>query len=109
MERVRELVDYASQRLGVLGYDDVHVHHGDGTLGWSAAAPYDGIVVAAGGPAVPQSLKNQLAIGGRLIIPLGSSERRQYLICVMRTAEDRYEQSELGAVAFVPLIGEEGW
>lgn len=109
VERVRELVGYASQRLDVLGYDNVHVHHGDGTLGWSAAAPYDGIVVAAGGPSVPRTLRNQLAIGGRLIIPVGSSERRQYLVCVTRTAEDSYEQSELGAVAFVPLIGEEGW
>jgi protein-L-isoaspartate(D-aspartate) O-methyltransferase len=109
VERVRELVDYARQRLGLLGYDNVHVHRGDGTLGWSAAAPYNGIVVAAGGPSVPPSLKSQLAIGGRLVIPIGSSERRQYLVCVTRTAEDSYRQVELGAVAFVPLIGAEGW
>ena len=109
VERIKELVNYARQRLGLLGYDNVHVHHGDGTLGWVPEAPYDGIIVAAGGPTVPESLKDQLAEQGRLIIPVGRSERRQHLICVTRVSEDGYEQSELGAVAFVPLIGDEGW
>ena len=109
VERVQELVDYARQRLSLLACDNVRVHRGDGTLGWPAAAPYDGIVVSAGGPVVPESLKGQLAVGGRLVIPVGSSERRQHLICVTRTAEDDFQESELGAVAFVPLIGDEGW
>lgn len=109
VERVRALVSYARQRLGSLGSDNVHVHYGDGTLGWPAAAPYAGIIVSAGGPIVPESLKSQLAVGGRLIIPVGRSERRQDLICVTRTGKDRFQESELGAVAFVPLIGDEGW
>jgi protein-L-isoaspartate(D-aspartate) O-methyltransferase len=109
IERIKELVHYSRQRLELLGYDNVHVHLGDGTLGWAEAAPYDGIVVAAGGPFVPESLKYQLAENGRLIIPVGPNERRQNLICVIRTGEEIFEQSDLGAVAFVPLIGDEGW
>jgi protein-L-isoaspartate(D-aspartate) O-methyltransferase len=109
VERIKELVAYARDRLRLLGYDNVHVHQGDGTLGWEPAAPYDAIIVAAGGPCVPESLKRQLAENGRLIIPVGRSERRQHLICITRTGEDSFEESELGAVAFVPLIGDEGW
>ena len=109
VERIKELVNYARQRLNLLAYDNVHVHHGDGTLGWTPAAPYDAIIVAAGGPAVPESLKEQLAEQGRLIIPVGRSERRQHLICVTRTGAASFQQSEMGAVAFVPLIGDEGW
>ncbi|MFN2136977.1 MAG: protein-L-isoaspartate(D-aspartate) O-methyltransferase [Candidatus Promineifilaceae bacterium] len=109
VERVRELVEYARERLERLGYENVHVHHGDGTLGWPAAAPYDGIVVAAGGPEIPKALRNQLAEGGHLVIPVGRSERRQQLIVVIREEGTRFEEHELGAVAFVPLIGEEGW
>jgi protein-L-isoaspartate(D-aspartate) O-methyltransferase len=109
VERIKELVDYACQRLDFLGIDNVTIHHGDGTLGWPEAAPYDGIVVAAGGPIVPESLKYQLAEQGRLIIPVGPNERRQQLISVTKTAEDGFQQSELGMVAFVPLIGDEGW
>lgn len=109
VERHKDLVEYAQDRLTMLGYDNVFVHHGDGTLGWSPGAPYDGIVVAAGGPAVPLSLREQLAVGGRLVIPVGRSERRQHLFCVVRESETEYRKSDLGAVAFVPLIGEEGW
>ncbi len=109
VERIPELVRYARERLTLLAYDHVHVHEGDGTLGWPAEAPYDGIVVAAGGPSVPVSLRDQLVIGGRLIIPVGSSERRQYLVCVTREGEQEFSRRELGAVAFVPLIGSEGW
>lgn len=109
VERIRELVKYACQRLNLLGYDNVHVHRGDGTLGWAPSAPYNAIIVAAGGPTVPETLKEQLAEQGRLIIPVGRSERRQHLICVTRTGEESFQQSEMGAVAFVPLIGDEGW
>jgi protein-L-isoaspartate(D-aspartate) O-methyltransferase len=109
IERIKELVHYARQRLDLLGYDNVHVHLGDGTLGWAEAAPYDGIVVAAGGPFIPESLKCQLAEEGRLIIPVGPNERRQNLICVIRIGKESFQQSDLGAVAFVPLIGDEGW
>ncbi|MFN2164218.1 MAG: protein-L-isoaspartate(D-aspartate) O-methyltransferase [Candidatus Promineifilaceae bacterium] len=109
VERIMELVKYARERLELLGYDNIHVHRGDGTLGWEPEAPYDGIIVAAGGPSVPESLKRQLAENGRLIIPVGRSERQQNLIRVIKSGEDKFEESDLGAVAFVPLIGDEGW
>jgi protein-L-isoaspartate O-methyltransferase len=67
------------------------------------------VVVAAGGPALPPALREQLKVNGRLIMPVGSSERRQTLVQVTRTGADTYDQIDLGAVAFVPLIGEEGW
>ncbi|NCF68865.1 MAG: protein-L-isoaspartate(D-aspartate) O-methyltransferase, partial [Chloroflexi bacterium] len=75
MERLKKLVTYARQRLSMLAYDNVFVHHGDGTLGWPENAPYNAIVVAAGGPDVPQTLKQQLLVGGRLVMPIGGSER----------------------------------
>ncbi len=109
VERLRQLVNFAQEKLDNLGYNNVFVHHGDGTLGWPGAAPYDAIVVAAGGPDVPPSLKEQLVIGGRLVMPVGSNERRQNLICLTREDETDYRRVNLGAVAFVPLIGEEGW
>ena len=109
VERLRQLVNFAQDRLNNLGYSNVFVHHGDGTLGWPDAAPYDAVVVAAGGPDIPQSLKEQLVIGGRLVMPVGSNERRQNLICLTREDEADYRRVNLGAVAFVPLIGEEGW
>lgn len=109
VERIESLVDFARQNLEALGYDNVRVHQGDGTLGWSEHAPYDAIVVAAGGPEVPESLKEQLATGGRLIIPVGSEQRAQRLVKVTRKTEEEYELETLSHVRFVPLIGEEGW
>lgn len=109
VERLQQLVTFARENLTKLRYGNVFVHHGDGTLGWPDEAPYDAVVAAAGGPEVPQSLKEQLVIGGRLVMPVGSSERRQDLICLTREDEIDYRQTNLGAVAFVPLIGEEGW
>jgi protein-L-isoaspartate(D-aspartate) O-methyltransferase len=85
------------------------VHHADGTRGWPEAAPFDAIVVAAGAPCVPESLKAQLAIGGRLVIPVGSNPRIQELVRVTRVAENQFETDELADVRFVPLIGDEGW
>jgi protein-L-isoaspartate(D-aspartate) O-methyltransferase len=70
------------ERLARDGYDNVHIRHGDGTLGWPEAAPFDAIVVAAGGPEVPRSLKEQLAVGGRLVIPVGETVGLQKLIRV---------------------------
>ena len=109
VERLKQLVDFAQENLSQMRYNNVIVHHGDGTLGWPDDAPYDAIVVAAGGPEVPLTLKEQLVIGGRLVMPVGSSERRQNLICLTREGEIDYRRINLGAVAFVPLIGEEGW
>jgi protein-L-isoaspartate(D-aspartate) O-methyltransferase len=108
IERLPGLATLARARLEELGYDNVHVRHGDGTLGWPEAAPFDGILVAAGGPELPASLKEQLAPGGRLVIPVGHTPREQRLICVQRT-DGRFERIDLGAVRFVPLVGQEGW
>lgn len=109
VERLESLATFAGQKLDALGYDNVHVHHADGTLGWPEHAPYDGIVVAAGGPKVPQALKDQMAIGGRLVMPVGSEQRAQRLVKVIRRSEEEYERHKLSHVRFVPLIGEQGW
>ncbi len=109
VERHPELADYARARLAALGYDNVRVHQGDGTRGWPEHAPYDGIIVAAGGPAVPESLRAQMAVGGRLVMPVGRSRQQQHLVRVTRRADGRMREEKLAPVAFVPLIGDEGW
>lgn len=109
IERHESLAHQASVRLKELNYDNVHVLCGDGTLGWPEHAPYNGIVVAAGGPEAPRPLIEQLAVGGRLVIPVGPSTREQTLLRITRINNDEVEFEELGAVRFVPLIGEEGW
>ena len=81
---------------------------GDGTIGWRAHAPFDGIIVTAGSPDIPESLKKQLAIGGRLVIPVGD-KRTQTLKVVTRTSENDYEIESIPEFAFVPLIGREAW
>jgi protein-L-isoaspartate(D-aspartate) O-methyltransferase len=91
-----------------LGYTNVDVRCGDGTLGWPEHAPFDAIIVAAGGPDVPRSLTEQLSIGGRLVMPVGSGSAQQ-LVRVTRTGADQYQHEDLGAVRFVPLIGKHGW
>lgn len=106
VERYPSLARTASERLR--GYPNVHVRCGDGTQGWVEHAPYDGIVVAAGGPTVPEELKRQLQVGGRLLIPVGPT-RDQKLTLVRRLSDSDYSESDLGAVRFVPLVGKEGW
>jgi len=109
IERHRSLAHQAQVRLRKLGYQNVKVLCGDGTLGWPEHAPYDAIVVTAGGPEAPRSLIEQLAIGGRMVIPAGPSLSEQKLLRLTRISEETVEIEELGAVRFVPLIGEEGW
>jgi len=109
IERHKILADTARSRLEVLGYRNIQVLYGDGTLGWPQHAPFDAIIVAAGGPDVPESLKEQLVIGGRLVIPVGSSLRTQKLLRVRRISENEYQEEDLGDVRFVPLIGAAGW
>jgi erythromycin esterase-like protein len=109
VERHEELAAAAERRLRALGYPNVHVRHGDGTLGWADHAPYDAIVVAAGGPEIPKPLLEQLAVGGNLVIPIGSTPRSQELVRVRRTADKGYTREELGPVRFVPLVGAMGW
>lgn len=109
VERLGQLADKAAATLADLGYDNVHVLHGDGTRGWAEHAPYDAIVVAAGGPQVPESLKEQLKVGGRLVIPVGADQRSQELVRVTRVSAKDYRSEDIADVRFVPLIGEEGW
>ena len=109
VERIGQLAEKAATALAGQGYENVHVLHGDGTRGWADHAPYDAIVVAAGGPKIPESLRTQLKIGGRLVIPVGSDARAQELVRVTRVAEDDYRREDLADVRFVPLLGQEGW
>lgn len=109
IERHASLAEAARERLAGLGYGNVEVRAGDGTLGWpEAGAVFDAIVVAAAAPAVPEALKRQLAAGGRLVIPVGG-RRGQSLLRLRRTAAGGFEEEDLGAVAFVPLVGGQGW
>nr|CAD6438824.1 protein-L-isoaspartate(D-aspartate) O-methyltransferase [Rhizobium sp. Q54] len=108
IERHEALAASAQRRIADLGYDNVEIIVGDGTRGLPEHAPFDAILVAAGGPAVPEALKEQLAVGGRLVIPVGR-EFSQTLCKVIRRTQTSYEETDLGAVRFVPLIGEQGW
>jgi protein-L-isoaspartate(D-aspartate) O-methyltransferase len=109
IERHAELVELAGARFKRLGYANIELRAGDGTQGWPEAAPFDVIIASAGGPAIPQALKQQLAIGGRLVMPVGDSPRSQRLIKVRRAGADAFAEEDLGPVAFVPLIGAHGW
>lgn len=109
VERHEPLAESARQKLDALGYQSIQVQHADGTNGWLEHAPYDAIVVAAGGPAIPRPLRDQLAVGGRLVIPIGPTPRLQELVRVTRSSEDEYRRENLGSVRFVPLIGVRGW
>jgi protein-L-isoaspartate(D-aspartate) O-methyltransferase len=109
VERIPMLAERARGVLHQQGYDRVTVICGDGTLGYAAAAPYDAILVTAGGPHVPETLKRQLRIGGRLVMPVGGHVYHQYLHRVTRLGEDAFREEVLEPVAFVPLIGREGW
>jgi protein-L-isoaspartate(D-aspartate) O-methyltransferase len=109
IERHEELARAAADRLAQLGFANVSVRHGDGTLGWPEHAPYDAIIVAAGGPKVPDALLQQLAPGGRLVIPVGEGRDVQRLVRVTRAADGQLHEEQLGDVRFVPLIGVQGW
>ena len=109
VERIEALVQYSRKNIASVGYDNVFVHSGDGTLGWPEHAPYQGIVVSAGGPHVPVNLKKQLAIGGHLVIPIGKEQRSQTLVRLTRVDEKKFKERKMGLVRFVPLIGEQGW
>jgi protein-L-isoaspartate(D-aspartate) O-methyltransferase len=103
IERIAPLSARARQRLKELGIRNVRFRHGDGSLGWKAHAPYDGILVAAAPLTVPEALIKQLKVGGRLLVPIGQ-EGKQELVRFTRR-EQRIERESLGAVAFVPLLG----
>ena len=109
VERLETLYRLARRRLRKLGYNNVYVHLGNGTLGWPEHAPYDGIVVTAGGPAIPAALQEQLTVGGCLVMPVGSQPTHQTLMRVTRTSATTFDTEALGYVCFVPLIGTQGW
>ena len=108
IERIADLARLAQSRIRQLGIYNATVKCFDGTLGWLANAPYDGILVAAGGPTIPEPLVAQLKVGGKLVVPVGEARESQQLIRVIKTESDRRVEDH-GPCAFVPLIGEHGW
>ncbi len=106
-ERVAELADRAAARLQRMGYTNVEVRAIDDTLGWPLDAPYDAIIVTAASPEVPLELLGQLAMGGRLVIPVGSLEIQE-LVRIVKTPEGA-QRHNLGSCRFVPLLGSSGW
>ena len=109
VERIEPLAEEARARLKRIGYQNVHVLCGDGTLGWPEHAPYDGIAVAAGGHEPPPALLQQLKVGGQMVIPVGPDKTSQVLTRIVRKSETEFSQESLGGVRFVPLIGKQGW
>lgn len=107
IERLKGLSTTAVQRLSDMGFTNFTPLVGDGTLGWPAQAPFDRIIVTAAGPWVPSALVEQLKVGGILVIPVGTQEERQKLVKVVKT-ETGTEETVLGTVSFVPLVGEQG-
>jgi protein-L-isoaspartate(D-aspartate) O-methyltransferase len=108
IERHADLADEAAERLRGLGVEGVEVRVGDGSVGEPGGAPWDGIVVTAAGPSIPNTLREQLAVGARLVIPVGPREQQELIVVERRTATDWQEWSD-GAVVFVPLVGASGW
>ncbi len=107
IERHFEIYNNAIKLFEKLGIR-IHCKLGDGTIGWEEYSPYDGIIVTAGAPEVPPTLKKQLAVGGRLVIPVGNkTSQRMYV--VTKLSEDEFETEEIPEFSFVPLVGREGW
>jgi protein-L-isoaspartate(D-aspartate) O-methyltransferase len=108
IERQPALALAGRDRLALLGFDNVDLRTGDGTLGLPEAAPFDAILVSAGGPGIPGPLIEQLAPDGRLVIPVGKA-REQRLLRITKSGDGRAYQQDLGPVTFVPLVGDAGW
>jgi protein-L-isoaspartate(D-aspartate) O-methyltransferase len=108
IERIADLARGAQARIRELGIYNATVKCFDGTLGWAANAPYDGILVAAGGPNIPEPLVAQLKVGGKLVVPVGAARESQQLVRVIKTEKGSREEDH-GPCAFVPLIGQHGW
>jgi protein-L-isoaspartate(D-aspartate) O-methyltransferase len=109
IERQPDLVRVAQERMQRLGFDNVRIVEGDGTRGWEPEAPYDAILAAASGSHVPPAWVDQLAGGGRIVMPVGEPSFIQKLIKVTKGPAGKLITEDLGGVRFVPLIGEEGW
>lgn len=108
LERIPSLARRARKVLDECGFGKVNIRLADGTQGWQEMAPFDAILVTAGAPDVPQHYLDQLALGGRLIIPVGDRES-QLLLRVTRTGENEYQEEQMLGCRFVPLIGNHGW
>jgi len=108
IERIESIAGDAKERLRNLGYRNISHRVGDGTLGWEIYSPFDAMLVAAGGPEIPAPLVDQLAVGGRMVIPIGSEQKSQVLVRVTKNHKG-YTTENCGPCAFVPLIGEHGW
>ena len=108
VERIRELSQRARQAIDSLRLTNIALLVGDGTIGWSRYAPYDAILVAAGAPSVPQALIDQLAPGGRLLIPIGTLEEQQ-LTMVTKAGDGSITSEDVARCIFVPLLGKYGW
>jgi protein-L-isoaspartate(D-aspartate) O-methyltransferase len=109
IERQAELVPIAHERMNRLGIRNVEIVEGDGSLGWPGEAPFDAILAAASGSHVPQALMDQLAPGGRIVMPLGDPGTVQQLVKATKQPDGNIKREDLGAVRFVPLIGAEGY
>ena len=107
IERQFDLYNQTLKLFDKLGYK-IAARCSDGTIGWAEFAPYDGIIVTAGGPTIPENLKKQLAVGGKMIIPVGD-KTTQTMKILTKVSEDKFETREAPYFAFVPLIGKEGW
>ncbi|MGB3617540.1 MAG: protein-L-isoaspartate(D-aspartate) O-methyltransferase [Catalinimonas sp.] len=107
VERIADLHRRARRMLTTLGYA-AHLRHGDGSLGWATHAPYDGILVTAAAPRVPDALLEQLRVGGRLVIPVGDRSRQQ-MVVLTKSGPRTVSQRTFGTYSFVPLRGREGW
>jgi len=108
IERIGELQERAQTTLSDLGYGRVHFRIGDGSTGWGEAAPFDRILIAAAAPDIPKSLTDQLAVDGKMVIPVGS-KWQQMLYLIQKSAAGALKATKHGGCVFVPLIGQEGW
>ena len=109
IERHAQLADLARERMQRLGYDNVTILEGDGTLGWPDEAPFDAIVAAASGSHVPQGWIEQLKPAGRIVMPIGDPHAAQSLVKVTKAEDGTLRMEDLGGVRFVPLVGQEGF
>lgn len=109
IERIAMLAEQSARNLAAAGCDNVTIRCADGTRGWPEEAPFDAILVSAGAPDVPQTLKEQLAVGGRMVVPVGVDPHAQDLVRVTRIGDDEWSEETMTAVRFVPLIGLQGW
>lgn len=107
VEILRELAQSSAERLQRLGYANVHVHCGDGTMGWPESSPYDAILISAAAPAVPEPLLRQLSEGGRLVAPVGHEDKQELQLVIKR--EGKFSVKQGGPCRFVPLLGQHGW